>query len=366
LYLQEIVIKEFRNIKSVQAETKYGLNFLIGANGQGKTNFLEAIYYLAFGNSFRSADHQALLNFGNDRFVIEGFYKIRDRVNRSTVTYDREKNKKLILNEKKVSFSEQELNLILFTPDDLYLVKGSPKQRRNLLDHSLKQISKDFSIYIDNYGKLLKKRNYLLKSEQTNSKMFSALNQSFIEQGARVILARMNYVQFLDQSLTDIYHSLNGGNGNLKIKYALSFPLDHDKINVENLCNKLEEQLEQTKEAEQKRKMTLTGPHLDDLHIYAEGRLARQYCSQGQQRNIVIALKLAEIRCFAEIKGYFPLFLLDEVLAELDENKRKQLLHYLEQAPFQSFLTAVNMDYVRTIDRAEFYFINQGSLTRKE
>lgn len=364
--LQVITVSKFRNLNHVRAEAVKGLNVLIGENGQGKTNFLESIYYLAFGTSFRSSEQQILLRYGCDQFKIEGLYRIGDRILRSHVTYDRIKGKSLVLNEKKTSFNEQELNLILFTPDDLFLIKGSPKQRRSLIDNSLKQISKEFRYYIDNYGKLLKKRNYLLKTEQTNSKMFYALNQAFIEQGARVILARMNYIQFLDEVLPDIYRSLNNGAGALKIKYALSFPLDHDKINVESLYKKIDEQLELKKDTEKKRKITLTGPHLDDLHIYVDGRLARQYCSQGQQRNIIIALKLAELFSFAKIKGYFPLFLLDEVLAELDKRKRELLVDYLEHAPFQSFLTAVNMDYVKTIKQAQFTFINQGILTRKE
>ena len=170
----------------------------------------------------------------------------------------------------------------------------------------------------------------------------------------------------LNEEITEIHNQINPENGNLKIKYALSFPLVNDKINIETLFEKMEEHLLHNIEKETKRKKTLVGPHLDDIHIYVDGKAARYYCSQGQQRSVVIALKLAEIASIAKLKGSFPLFLLDEVLSELDEEKRKALLKYLEEAPFQSFMTALNMDYIKTVKKARISFVKNGVLTRKE
>ena len=366
MLLKEIVINGFRNLLHIRINADRGMNILIGDNGQGKTNFLEAIYFLIFGYSFRSSDQQVLINYGGENFKIEGIYQIEDRIIRSSISYDRIKGKKFLLNEKKATQAEQELKTVLFTPDDLYLVKGAPKLRREMIDNGLKQISKEYGLRLENYTKLLKKRNYFLNAGQSDTKIFAALNQTFIEQGAKVVLARMKYIQFLDEVLRDIFPAIDYGANPIKVKYALSFPLDNDKINEEILYRKIEEQLAAKNETEKKRRMTLTGPHLDDLHIYLGGKTARQYCSQGQQRSIVIALKLAQIICAEKIKGTFPIFLLDEVLSELDEQKRKALLTYLEKAPFQSFLTAVNTDYVKTVKQAGFTYIKEGVIVRKE
>lgn len=366
MFLQEITINEFRNLINIKFKAEKGLNIIIGENGQGKTSLLEAIHFLATGISFRTSDQQVLLSYDHDKFRIEGLYQIGDRVMRSLIIYDRNKGKKFFLNEKKKSLLEQEIKIVLFTPDDLYIIKGPPKKRRLMIDNGLKNISKEYYQYLDTYTKLLKKRNFLLQTEQVNSKIFTALNQAFVEQSAKVLLARLNYINFLDEVLPKIYEKINPGKGTIKIKYALSFPLDNDKINIDILNRKMEEQLILMTEVEKKRKKTLTGPHIDDLHIYADGKMARQYCSQGQQRSIILALKLAEMESAAKIKGQYPLFFLDEVLAELDEGKRENLLDYLEKAPFQSFLTTVNTEYIKNVKKAQVNFINQGALFRKE
>jgi DNA replication and repair protein RecF len=365
LFLKEIRINGFRNLSSQIYEAQKGLNILIGENGQGKTNFLEAVYYLSCGSSFRASDHKVLVNYDEKHFTIEAVNNIKDKWLKAAVIYERNKGKKFSLNDKRSAYSENFMNAVLFTPDDLYLIKGSPKQRRDYLDYGLKQIAKEYYGYFENYGKILKKRNFLLKSEQTKGGLYKTLNDVFIEQAARIILARFNYINLLDDVLKETYKSLNGGGNQLKIKYALSFPLDHDKINLTILSEKIKEQIDLKAGQEIKRKSVLVGPHLDDLHIYFDNRPARQYCSQGQQRSIAVSLKLAELCAFAKIKGYYPLFLLDEVMAELDENKRCLLLNYLEKAPFQSFMTAVNSEYLGELKNTLLTVIDNGVLKKK-
>ena len=256
--------------------------------------------------------------------------------------------------------------MVLFSPDDLFLIKGSPNKRRHFLDFILAQIKNDYSYDMDNYVKLLKKRNFLLKKEQTNSKSFQVLEELFTESAARVILARMNFVQNLDEIAAPIFAAINQGKEDLKIRYALSFPIDSGKINLEMVKQGLREELGKNRKQEIRRGGTLVGPHRDNFHIYIGQRLARNFASQGQQRNLAVSLKLAEIEAFFEVKGFYPLFLLDEVLAELDNERRLLLLNYISQSSFQSFMTTVNLNVEERDGKARVCLVRNGALQRRE
>ncbi len=223
------------------------------------------------------------------------------------------------------------------------MIKGSPGKRRQFLDFILGQIQSEYGYNLANYGKILKKRNFLLKREQSNTRSFKIIEEIFIENAARIILARINLISILDESSSSIYKEINQ-EGQLKIRYALSIPIDSGKINLEILKTALKKQIQEKTEQERRRKSTLVGPHLDDMHIYQDGRMARYFASQGQQRNIAVALKLAELYTFRKISSFYPVFLLDEVLSELDAQRRQLLLDHLQEAAFQSFLTSVYLN----------------------
>jgi DNA replication and repair protein RecF len=165
----------------------------------------------------------------------------------------------------------------------------------------------------------------------------------------------------LDDVCQKVFPTVNHEGDTIKIRYALSFPVFSDKINDEILKQALLEQIKIKKEQEMMRSTTLIGPHLDDLNVYLNGKLARIFASQGQQRNLAVTLKLAEIYSFNQIKGFYPLFLLDEVLSELDENKKRLLLNHLSQAGFQSFLSSVSHDPKGGVN-AQFFSLKNGCL----
>jgi len=365
LRIDNLEIKNFRNLKKIEYNPSDKLNVFIGDNAQGKTNLLEALFVLATGNSFRNATDNNLINYDSEAYTIKSKYQILDRSLESMLRFDRNGLKNFTINHKKPYKNNQDrLKVVSFTPDDLFLVKGSPSKRRAFLDFLLKQIAPDYLFNLDNYVKVLKKRNLLLKNGQTNSKTFNIVNDLFIENAIKIIIQRVNITTLLDETARAIYKQLNLDNYDLKIRYAMSFVVDSDKINLDVLRNALSNDIHKKLDKEINRKKTLVGPHLDDINFYHYNRIARIYASQGQQRNIVVCTKLAEIFVFQKIKGYYPVFLLDEVLAELDEAKRTLLLENLAQADFQTFLTSVHFDDIN-VNRNSICLVKDGCLFRK-
>ena len=339
--------RDFRNLEKLTYRPGSGLNIILGDNAQGKTNILESIYLLSVGTSFRTGSDKNLLRYNKETYALRGLYSCNDRNLEAELTYHLKSGKMFKINSKKTTFGNPlRLRVVIFSPDDLFLIKGSPHKRRQFLDFILTQIKSEYNYNLVNYSKILKKRNLLLKREQYNTRSFAIIEEVFIENAARIILARINLINNLDEYAASIYQEITNRKGNLKIRYALSFPLESGKINHDALKEALKKQIGEKKEQEIKRRSSLVGPHRDDLNVYQDGRIARYFASQGQQRNIVVALKLAELHTLKKISGFNPVFLLDEVLSELDREKRQLLLDYLQEAEFQSFLTSVNLDEI--------------------
>lgn len=359
--LRQVEARDFRNIARLNYHPGAGLNILLGDNAQGKTNILESIYVLSTGSSFRTGQDKNMIAYEKEAFILRGRYDYNGRDFEAVLNYNLKAGKNFTLNSKKTNFNNNDrLRVVLFTPDDLYLIKGSPGKRRQFLDFILGQIKTEYDYNLANYVKILKKRNLLLKREQSNTKSFKIIEDIFIENAARVILARINLITILDECSSLIYKEISN-EGQLKTRYALSFPIDSGKINLDILKTALKKQIQEKADQEIRRKSSLVGPHLDDIHIYQDGRMARYFASQGQQRNIAVTLKLAELYTFRKISGFHPVFLLDEVLSELDAQKRQLLLDHLQEAEFQSFLTSVHLNDIE-YSRAAVSVVQNGKI----
>lgn len=366
LQLTKLRLHQFRNLLRLDFQPQPGLNILGGANAQGKTNLLEAVYVVAATTSFRSSKEANLINHQASCCTINACYQKEDRIIESRLYFDREQGKVFQINGKKAYRNHADrLRVVLFTPDDLYLIKGSPARRREFLDFALRQISRPYTHEFNNYMGLLKRRNDMLRKEQGDNKTFAITNDLFIKSAAEVILYRIRFIHHLQEKACMIRQRLAGGDQELKLRYALSFPFDSDTINLDNLREHLLHAGYDKREQEKLRRISLIGPHLDDLNIYINNKLARWFASQGQQRHLVVVLKLAEIYSFTAITGYYPLFLLDEVLAELDQQHKALLLEELAQAKYQAFLTSV--EEISTVPpEAAIYLVHNGTIMRKE
>lgn len=363
--ITDLNITNYRNIISLDYHPGRKINIITGKNGQGKTNLIEAIFVLATGYSFRPGSYQNLLCYQKPKFLLKAKYECKDREIESRLEYFNQKARFEINNKKTNHKNKDRVHLVIFNPDDLYIIKGNPGQRRYFIDFALKQISLEYEYNLDKYNKILKKRNLLLKKEQTNNRTFSIVNQLFIENACNIIITRVNFVNQLDEILKRLFEEIGYTDTDIpdvKVRYAVSFPIDSAKINLDILYRSLEQHITASMESEKRRKTSLYGPHVDDLNIYYNGKLARYFASQGQQRTLAVSLKLSEIYTFKKIEGFYPIFLLDEVLAELDATHQQRLLDYLQKAEFQSFLTSVN---TLPLDGADVITLENGSIRKK-
>lgn len=365
--IKALRIKNFRNIRNLFYEPEKRLNIFLGENGHGKTNMIEAIYVLAQGSSFRPVNDSGLVNYDAKNYDIQARYQIGDRLIESSLSYYVEGKKEYKINGKKTRQNNSDrLRIVVFTPDDLFLVKGPPNLRRHFLDFGLSQLSLEFSRQAVEFSKLLKKRNRLIRAEKYPGRSLDILDDLFCDKSAHIVIARLNYVNILNEKIKKIHKAINLDTENLNIRYALSFNMDSGKINLDMVKQGLREELGKNRKQEIRRGGTLVGPHRDDFHIYIGQRLARNFASQGQQRNLAVSLKLAEIEAFFEVKGFYPLFLLDEVLAELDNERRLLLLNYISQSSFQSFMTTVNLNVEERDGKARVCLVRNGALQRRE
>lgn len=349
--LKKIEISNFRNIKRLEYTAVSGLNVFIGENAQGKTNILEAIFMLATGNSFRTNNDRLMVQHETNNFNLKAVHLTDNRSISTEIDYNSKQGKQIKINSKKTHQNNpNRLRVVVFTPDDLYLVKGSPSRRRTYIDYILKEVSNEYRLLIDNYYKILRKRNELLKKTPINDSAYKLVSELFIEYSAKIISARITFVNLLDSLTAKGFRQLNNESELIKIKYALSFPVKDDKINKKTLTDNLMKYMEENKEKEARRKSTLVGPHLDDINIYLNNKPARLFASQGQQRNIAVSLKLSEVQAFKELSNYYPVFLLDEVLAELDDQRKKRLLNEISNTDYQSFLTSISNDMINNYE----------------
>ena len=322
--------ENFRNIEKQSVDFLEGVNLLYGNNAQGKTNVIEALYVFSRGKSFRAKEDKELVKFGEDGFRIGIDFisnKGKEKIEYSLFGKERLR-KKNGYKITKIKDMIESFKAVLFSPDDLSIVKESPEERRIFLNVA---ISKCYPSYLDlysNYKKALDNRNHILK-EASQGRFYDeneliCWSDYLAEYSSYIYLMRCEYTKKLNEYSKRIIKDISDGFEEISIVYT------GDIVNNSRKREEIEEEYKKIfKEKTEKEKyagITLYGPHRDDLEIKINGSLARNFASQGQQRSIVLALKIAEGEIIKEILGEYPVFLFDDVLSELDDKRRKYLL----------------------------------------
>lgn len=351
--IKSINLKNFRNYTSQQVNLKSGLNILEGKNAQGKTNLLEAIFLCAIGRSPRTKKEKELVKWN------ESFGKITVEFTKSTGNKKIElylfanQNKAIKINGvpiKKLGELMGELNAIYFSPDELKLVKESPEERRRFMDIDLCQFDKKYFYTLNKYNKILDQRNRLLKSGNISNikDTISIWNEQLSEQACYIIERRLDLISQLKVWAEKSHYYLTDDSEKMILEYVGLNILDKQELK-----NTLLKMYDESLDKDINLGFTTVGPHRDDMKIVVNDIDVRHFGSQGQQRTCALSLKLAELEIFKSNLGEYPILLLDDVLSELDINRRKKLLKVINN--FQTILTCTeyNIDLPANVLKVE-------------
>ena len=347
MYLQELQLQHFRNYPSADLELGPGINVLLGENAQGKTNLLEAIYVLALTRSHRTANDHDLVNWEAKTAKVSG------RVVKAVgsvpleLTFSRQGKRAKVnhLEQARLSQYIGQLNVILFAPEDLAIVKGAPTVRRRFMDMEFGQMNPRYLYNLSQYRTLLKQRNRYLKDlqhKQNRDLLFlSVLSDQLAAYGAEIIAQRLRMLHKLEHWAQAIHAEISQQKEELTFHYATQVPEDQ-LTDPDTICAALTQLYKDHQDKELYRGTTLVGPHRDDLHFRVNGKNVQTFGSQGQQRTTALSVKLAEIDLMKEETGEYPVLLLDDVLSELDDARQTHLLKAI-QDKVQTFITTTSL-----------------------
>lgn len=346
MQINNLQLVNFRNYEHTQIQLGPNLNLFVGPNAQGKTNILEAVYLCATGRSFRTNKDQEMINWGQSFFRVGiGAYRRPTNLNVELI-YDK-KQKKVKINglaKKRLSDLIGQLKVVLFSPEHLQLVKGGPAERRRFIDILLSQISPMYFHALQQYFKVLNQRNNLLKANSfVNPQLATQLevwDSQLVEWGTRIIAKRLETVEKI-KSLAQKYHNnITEGDESFSLGYRCSIKdcTNSKSVNTSTYWDSLVEH----RKNDVIRGFTSIGPHRDDLIILVNDNELRNFGSQGQQRTIVLALKLAEVELMQLESGDSPVLLLDDVMSELDDRRSKFLIQSIS-GNIQTLITATSL-----------------------
>lgn len=372
MHIKSLSLHSFRNYQSVTLNLTPGLNIFVGDNAQGKTNLLEAIYVLSLSKSYRTTRETELISHGAQRTVITAQVAKMATLDLAVMVSELEK-KRLLVNQKSTTANSFVgcLNTVLFIPDSLQLVKGSPGDRRRFLDVQICQIDPVYRNNLLKYQRVVRQRNSLLKGAFENRSQLSQLpawDNQLVSLGTKIMLRRQDVVETLQHYSKSAHERISDEREDLHLIYQPFFETEesialgrrYTGANVEDI---LRQKLQELKTEEVRRGYTLVGPQRDDLVFRINDADLKKYGSQGQQRTAVLAYILAELELMCQETGEYPVVLLDDVMSELDRNRQMLLLSILNQKA-QTIVTTTNLDSFtpETKERANIFRIERGRI----
>lgn len=369
MHLESIEVENFRNLKNGFYCQK-GLNIIFGKNGQGKTNCLEAIYFLATTRSFRTTNLSELVSFNEDHLSVSGDVRLSESISHQLEIKFESQKKSLFVNGKKVKINEylKNLGVFIFNTDALKTVRGMPEERRYFIDSGIISIYPAFSKTISDYQRCLKQKNTLLEEAQKKgipyekvAEMIEPWNKQLIILGARIYNVRLRYVKKLSEALENkiLNNKTFLRDEKIKIKYVSSLK---EEDNLADFESSFRERLLLRLETEIAAGHSLVGVHRDDLEITINDHDLRKFGSSGQQRSAFLALLLAKIEIYYQQNNEYPVLLVDDIDSELDYDRIKSLIEFLE-GKTQTFVTTSKESFLEKFGQmGKLITIEQGEI----
>lgn len=342
MYIKGLKLHNYRNYGSLELGLQQGFHVLTGKNGQGKTNLLEALFLCALGRSHRTPRDGELLKLGEEQGLVHLAIQGKGGSRSIRCELSRGERKRVYVDGKAIERSGELmgcLNVVMFSPEDLQLIKGGPTERRRFLDMELSQLRPAYYYDLQQYNLALKQRNNLLKSpEEPDFTMLELWDEQLSKLGARIMESRFAFCKELKQQAGKLHYHMSGGREQLELRYApdvrCQSPEGLREAIADALCKSLDKDMY--------RGYTGAGPHRDDIALELNGLELRTFGSQGQQRTAALSLKLSEIELIRSIRGENPVLLLDDVFSELDSSRQRLLLNGVEGC--QCFISCTGLE----------------------
>lgn len=356
----------YRNYGSLTLKLSPDINIFLGRNAQGKTNILEAVYYAALGRSHRTTVDAELIRWNTENGRLRLDFSRLDVENKLEFHFSREKRRQILYNGKSIRTKDLvgAINVVLFSPEDLFLIKGSPAGRRRFLDVEISQASPAYYHDLSIYTRLITQRNTLLKrirEHRAQASMLEFWDLQLAEAAAKVVTKRLAAVEKLNMLANLMQRRLSSNEENLSLVYELHGCTD--KTMTDKLVSWYNKRLKESVEIDILRGSTGVGPHRDDLLFMVNDINLRSFGSQGQQRTGVLALKLAELEFLRSETGEYPVLLLDDVMSELDQGRRQALLSFIRREHIQTLITATDAAYFPAGSLGTCYRVEAGHIT---
>lgn len=337
MIVKSLELSHFRNYESLLVDFDPGTNIFYGDNAQGKTNILEAIYLSATTKSHKGTKDKDMIQFGSDEAHLRTYLEKECATYKVDMHLRKSKSKGIAIDGIKITKAAQLMGLlhvILFSPEDLSIIKNGPAERRRFMDMELCQLDQSYLHYLNQYNKIVNQRNALLKDIAYNPSLRDTLSiwdTQLVSYGAKIIERRIAFMQQMNEIIYEIHKKLSGDKEELTLVYQPNVGMDD-----------FERQLFVNQERDIRYKMTTVGPHRDDFGFEVSGIDIRKFGSQGQQRTAALSLKLSEIEIVKKVTKDKPVLLLDDVLSELDSNRQNYLLNSI--GDIQTIITCTGLE----------------------
>lgn len=357
-------LENYRNIKDDIITPCEGVNMIYGDNAQGKTNLLEALWFFCGGHSFRASKDNEVIKWDKNFACLEMRFFGQEREQTAKLLFSSNKKQVEINGVEKKSAASliERYCAVVFSPEHLNLIKRGPSERRKFIDSAICREKLKNAVVLSKYNRILNQRNSLLKDIYKRPSLEDTLpiwDEPLIKNGAVLIKKRMDYVNMLSNKAAVYHNGISKGKENLKIRYVSSVDAEISD-SIEIISEKLKNKLIENKKDDIRAGFTNFGPHRDDIEILINGKNAKSFASQGQQRSAVLSMKLAEASVLKERMGENPVILLDDVLSELDGGRQDFLLNELTNC--QVFITCCEKSNKEQLKRGKIFHISNGEI----
>ncbi len=360
MWISNIKLENFRNYKDSNVDFNQGINIFIGDNAQGKTNLLESLYYLANATSFKKIRDRDIINFKKDQMKLDGIIR-KGNFFKHVIIDTKSSDKTIVVNEVKYERNKDLkslFSLVLFTPEDLLIIKEGPSLRRDLIDEIITSINFSYKATKKEYDKLIFERNKLLKKQRSAffTEQLEAFDKNLVKDGFKIYKTRLKLIKLIDEFAREYHLKTSAGTEKLELTYKPDIKAD----SLEDYYK----QFKADRPNDLRYMTTQRGIHKDDIDISINGKLLRSFGSQGQQRSAILNIKLAQVRLIREVTGDRSVILFDDVFSELDEKRSHFLLENLEG--YQTIITATNTKSLDMVSKSNIRYIADGKILDKK